>query len=172
MEGNATDPIQGFSPQLWVCFPHCLRWLLVSCMSVTVCYWTCNSTGFLGRRAWQGPEALREIGKALLASSTRLCHQPQASDLSTGQCLPSTTHSAELRQRRCLQPPPRCSITLAILITFCSLDPGHGCCGLSALQVRAICEGEGWDAEGTTARRSHRAPWSFARAPSSVLLEP
>lgn len=106
MKGNAADPIQGSSPQLRVYFPHRLRWLLVSGMLVTVCRWTRNSTGFLGRRAWQGPEALREAGKAPLASSTRLCRQPQAPDLSTGRLLPGATHSAELRQRRCLQPPP------------------------------------------------------------------
>lgn len=36
-KGNAADPIQAFSLQVRVYFPHHLRWLLVFAVSVTAC---------------------------------------------------------------------------------------------------------------------------------------
>lgn len=134
-----------------VYFPHRLRWLLVSGMSVTACSWTCNSTGFLERRGWQGPAALREIGKALLASRAWLCSQLHTQDFSTEGLLPR--HYPKRRAKAEEMSPttsllPRWRTTPASLITFLSLDPSHGCCSLSAFsftnQSRLLREGLGW----------------------------
>lgn len=147
-----------------VYFPHRLRWLLVSGMSVTACSWTCNSTGFLERRGWQGPAALREIGKALLASRAWLCSQLHTPDFSTEGLLPR--HYPKRRAKAEEMSPttsllPRWRTTPASLITFLSLDPSHGCCSLSAFsftnQSRLLREGLGWDVDGADHRLASSA---------------
>ena len=143
-------------------------------MSVTACCWPCNSTGFLERRGWQGPEARREIGKALLASSAWLCSQLHTPDFSAEGLLPSCypKRRAEAEEMSpATSPPPRCGTTPAILITFLSLDPSHGSCSLAAFsftsQSHLLREGLGWDEEGadhrlaSSACGSHRASWCF-----------
>jgi len=132
------------------------------------------AVGFLEIRGWKGPEALREIGMALLASSAWLCSQPHTPDFSSEGLLPWSylKHRPEAEEMcPATSPPPRCRTTPAIFITFLLLDPSHGCCSLSAFsfvsQSHLLREGLGWDTGGADhhlaypACRTHRAPRCF-----------
>lgn len=139
---NAADANQDFNPELRVCIILDGHWSLVWMFQPAVgpvVPWNCNSKKRLAKaRGTQGDWK---------GSVSKQCLALQPPGFSAKGLLPKRVPDCgagaeEISPAMC--PLPQCRPTLAVLITFLSLDPGRGCCRLSAFRFTSQSQGKSW----------------------------